>query len=114
MATRPTEERIAELEEKMKQLKAQKRALQARQSQEERKKRTKRLIELGGYVESILNTQGFDVCDASVQDAIRKFLSNNADKIAMTMNKYLEKDNKTSATQNENDSQESELVVNDR
>lgn len=54
MATRPTEERISDIDKKMEQLKAQKRALQARQSAEERKKRTKRLIEVGATVEKVL------------------------------------------------------------
>lgn len=54
MATRPTEERISDIDKKMEQLKAQKRALQARQSKEERKKRTKRLIEVGATVEKVL------------------------------------------------------------
>lgn len=48
-------ERIAELQEKQKQLKEQEKKLRAKQSQEERKKRTKRLIEIGAAVESVLN-----------------------------------------------------------
>lgn len=54
---RPTEERIAELDKKLDQIKAQKRALLARQSAEERKKRTKRLIEIGASVESALGRE---------------------------------------------------------
>ena len=48
------EERIADLQEKQKQLKAQERKLKAQHSQEERKKRTKHLIEIGGAVYSVL------------------------------------------------------------
>lgn len=48
------EDRIAELQEKQRQLKAQERKLKARQSQEERKKRTKNLIEIGAAVYSVL------------------------------------------------------------
>ncbi len=48
------QERIAELQEKQKQLKAQERKLKAQISQEERKKRTKYLIEIGGAVYSVL------------------------------------------------------------
>jgi len=51
-----TEERIAELEEKQKQLKAQKRALMNRAKAEERKKRTHRLIQVGAIVEKYLGT----------------------------------------------------------
>ena len=46
--------RIAELQKKQEQLKAQEKALKKRQSEEERKKRTRRLIELGGIIESVL------------------------------------------------------------
>ena len=51
---RSYEERIAELQEKQKQLKAMEKKLKAQQSQEERKKRTKHLIEIGGAVYSVL------------------------------------------------------------
>lgn len=55
MASKKTyDERIAELQKRQEQLKAQERALKSRQSEEERKKRTRRLIELGGIVESVL------------------------------------------------------------
>lgn len=52
--TRPTEERIAELDKKIEQIKAQKKAILQREKQAERKARTKRLIEIGGAVESVL------------------------------------------------------------
>ena len=52
MAQRTYVERIDELAKKMEQLEAQKKALE--QKEEERKKRTKRLIELGGIIESVL------------------------------------------------------------
>ena len=51
---RSYEERIAELQEKQKQLKAMEKKLRAQQSQEELKKRTKHLIEIGGAVYSVL------------------------------------------------------------
>lgn len=51
---RTVEERIAELQKKQEQLKAQEKALKAKQVQAERKARTKRLIEIGGAVESVL------------------------------------------------------------
>ena len=54
MATRTYEERLEELQKKQEQLKAQERELRKRQSEAERKKRTRRLIELGGIVESVL------------------------------------------------------------
>lgn len=54
MAQKPYEERLEELLKKQEQLKAQEKALKKRQSEEERKKRTRRLIELGGMVESVL------------------------------------------------------------
>ena len=54
MAQKSYEDRIAEIQKKQEQLEAQKRALQKKQSEEDRKKRTRRLIELGGIVESVL------------------------------------------------------------
>jgi len=54
MATKTFEEKILELQKKQEQFKAQERALKKRHSEEERKKRTRRLIELGGIVESVL------------------------------------------------------------
>lgn len=55
MATKKSyEEKLAELQEKQKQLKAQARKIKAQQSQEERKKRTKHLIEMGGAIYSVL------------------------------------------------------------
>ena len=56
MATekRSIDERISELQEKQKQLKEQEKKLKAQQSQAERKNRTKRLIEVGATVESVL------------------------------------------------------------
>ena len=54
MATRNYDERIADLQKRQEQLKAQEKALKKRQSEEERKKRTRRLIELGATVESVL------------------------------------------------------------
>lgn len=54
MAETSIEERIAKLQERQSQLKAQEKALKAKQSVAERKARTKRLIEIGGAVESVL------------------------------------------------------------
>lgn len=49
-----TEEKIAKLREKQAQLKAQEKQLLAKEREKERKARTKRLIEIGGTVESVL------------------------------------------------------------
>lgn len=49
-----SEERIAELDKRIEQIKAQKKAIIQREKQAERKARTKRLIEIGGTAESIL------------------------------------------------------------
>lgn len=54
MATKSYEEKLAELERKEAQLKAQKKALKAKHADKERKARTKRLIEIGAAVESVL------------------------------------------------------------
>ena len=54
MAQKSYDERLVELQKRQDQLKAQEKALKKRQSEEERKRRTRRLIELGGIVESVL------------------------------------------------------------
>ena len=60
MAQRTYDERIDELRKKQDQLKEQEKALIKRQNAEERKKRTRRLIELGGIVESVLGRPTVD------------------------------------------------------
>ena len=60
MSQRTYDERIAELQKRQDQLKAQERDLKKRQTAEERKKRTRRLIELGGIVESVLGRPTVD------------------------------------------------------
>ena len=47
-------ERIDDIQTKIEQLKAQEKALKQKRSADERKQRTKRLIEIGGAVESVL------------------------------------------------------------
>lgn len=65
MAQKSFDEKIEENLKKQAQLKAQERDLRKRHSEEERKKRTRRLIELGGIVESVLGRPTTD------QDKIR-------------------------------------------
>lgn len=60
MPQRTYGERINDLSKKMEQLEAQKKALEQKQKEEERKKRTKRLIELGGIIESVLGRPTVD------------------------------------------------------
>lgn len=57
MPTRSYEERIAELQKRRNQLKEQEKDLQRRAKEEERKKRTRRLIEIGATVESVLGRE---------------------------------------------------------
>lgn len=55
MATRKTDEqRLLELKKQMEQLKAKEKIIKTRQSEKQRKARTKRLIEIGAVVESVL------------------------------------------------------------
>ncbi len=51
------EERIAELQKRQNELKEQTKDLQRRAKEAERKKRTRRLIEIGGIVESVLGRE---------------------------------------------------------
>lgn len=58
MAERKTnEQKLAELEKKLEQLKAQKKAIQAKQSKIERAQRTRRLIQNGALAEKYLNAE---------------------------------------------------------
>lgn len=54
MATKTVEEQIADLQKRQAQLKAREQKLKAKMKEQERKKRTKRLIEIGAAVESVL------------------------------------------------------------
>jgi len=54
MAQRTTEERLAENKQRQERLKQEERKLKSQIVQAERKTRTKRLIEIGGAVESVL------------------------------------------------------------
>ena len=65
MSQKSFDERMQELIKKQEQLKAQERDLRKRQAADERKKRTRRLIELGGTVESVLGRPTTD------QDKVR-------------------------------------------
>ena len=72
MAKRTFDERIEELVKKQEQLKAQEMQLKKRQNAEERKRRTKRLIELGAIVESVLGRPTTDDDKERLQAFLRK------------------------------------------
>ena len=74
---RPTEERIAELDKKIEQIKAQKKAILQREKQAERKARTKRLIQIGAEVEAICG----EITDI---EALKEYLSKYAYAIKKT------------------------------
>jgi len=54
MSQKPFEKKIEEMQKKQAEYKAREKQYRARQNQAERKARTKRLIEIGGAVESVL------------------------------------------------------------
>lgn len=60
MAQKSYDERLSEIAKKKEQLDAQEKAIKKRQSEDERKKRTRRLIEMGGIVESVLGRSTTD------------------------------------------------------
>ena len=72
MTRRTYDERIEELEKRQEQLKAQERQLKKRQSAEERKRRTKRMIEMGAIIESVLGRPATDDDKERLQDFLRK------------------------------------------
>jgi hypothetical protein len=57
MPRRTEEERLAELDKRMEQLKAKKQMLQAQINQKERKARTRRLIQIGAIFEQYFGVQ---------------------------------------------------------
>ena len=67
------DEKIADLEEKQRQLKAQEKALRARKSEEERKARTRRLIQVGAAIESVLGQP----CEEDILEYILELLRRN-------------------------------------
>lgn len=86
MATRSTEERIAELDKKLDNIKAQKRALVARANAEERKNRNHRLIQIGAEVEKYCGT----ITDI---EAWAKYVEHYAGAIKQTQKPIAEADN---------------------
>ena len=76
MAQKSYDERIAEINKKQEQLKAQEKAIKKRQSEKERKKRTRRLIELGGIVEAVLNRTTTDDDKIRFMNFLKKQESN--------------------------------------
>ncbi|MFM9280885.1 hypothetical protein [Paenibacillus jiagnxiensis] len=58
------EERLHEIDEKVKQLKARQQKIKSQVSQQERKARTRRLIQVGAMFEKYFETQTFDEAEA--------------------------------------------------
>lgn len=85
MATKSYEERIEELVKKQNQLKEQEKALRARASAEERKKRTRRLIEMGGIIESVLGRATTDDDKTRLLEFLKK-QENNGKFFSKAMN----------------------------
>ena len=78
MAKRTYDERIEELMRKQEQLKAQERQLKKLQNVEERKKRTKRLIEMGAIIESVLGRPVTDEYKERLRSFLRKQETNGS------------------------------------
>ncbi len=87
------DEKIAEIQKKQEQLKAQERILKKRYSEEQRKKRTKRLIELGGIIESVLHRETTDDDKIRFMNFLKKQEENG---------KYFSKAMNVSVNQNSN------------
>ena len=93
MAQKTFEERMAEITKKQEQLKAREKAIKKKYADDERKKRTRRLIEFGGMVESVLGRPTTD------EDKIRflNFLNKqeeNGKFFSKAMNNSIVKDEK--------------------
>lgn len=76
--TKSAEERIAELNKKIKQIQAQKKAILQREKEAERKARTKRLISIGAEVER------YAKCEITDIESFKKYLEKYAYAIAKT------------------------------
>lgn len=84
MSTRKSnEERIQELELKMKQLQNQKKSLQRREQEKKRKERTKRLIENGALSEKYFNCQ--EILPAEFEELLKKIVSLDSVKSVLTV-----------------------------
>lgn len=84
-SVRTYDERIEELKKKQEQLKAQEKALKKRQNEEERKSRTRRLIELGGIVESVLGRETTEEDKVNLLNFLKK-QENNGNYFTKAMN----------------------------
>lgn len=96
MAQKSFDEKLDEIQKKKEQLDAQAKAIKKRKSEEDRKKRTRRLIELGGIVESVLGR------DTTEEDKITllNFLKNqesNGNFFSKAMNNAVVTDEKVDA-----------------
>jgi hypothetical protein len=76
MAQKSYDERLSEIAKKKEQLDAQEKAIKKRQSEDERKKRTRRLIEMGGIVESVLGRSTTDEDKIRLMNFLNKQESN--------------------------------------
>lgn len=76
MAQKSYDEKLNEIKKKQEQLQARERELKKRKSEEDRKKRTKRLIELGGIIESVLGRPTTDDDKIRLLNFLKKQESN--------------------------------------
>lgn len=74
---RSPEEKLAELNKKMEQLKAQKQRVQALLSQKERKERTRRLIQMGAIFEKYFNLQSVEDAEIMAKQLFQLAEKNN-------------------------------------
>lgn len=72
MSQKTIDEKIMETETKLKQLKAREKEIRKRETEAERKKRTRRLIELGAIVESVLGRPTTDSDKIKFEAFLRK------------------------------------------
>lgn len=76
MAQKSYDEKLNEIKKKQEQLQARERELKKRKSEEDRKKHTKRLIELGGIIESVLGRPTTDDDKIRLLNFLKKQESN--------------------------------------
>jgi hypothetical protein len=93
MARKTDEERLQELQEKIKEMEVRKQQVEARVKEKERKKRTRRLIQVGAIFEEYFDIVGEDQAE-KVAYVMKDIVEKNKEKIMNFDVKKAKKENK--------------------
>jgi hypothetical protein len=93
MARKSDEERLQELQEKIKKMEARKQQVEARVKEKERKERTRRLIQVGAIFEKYFDIVGEDQAE-KVAYSVRAVVEKNKEKMMNIDIEKIRKENK--------------------